>query len=235
LEGLTRTTEIVMAAEATPMGSARAWLVETGSPILLFVSLDLFVTLLFLLLSTSPERIGTFRPVDTVAPKLAELLAAGFALGLLASLPQRRLDLSLATICTALVGLLDLDHLPALLGVAQPVRPAHSVTFLALEVFAMFVAFRRRKEVPLIATAAFLGHLAADVGIFAPLTPFSFEYVSLDSLTVPLAVGAAGFALAAGYAKRRGRSTRTLTGTPSGGRGRVRGWLTSRPWSSTSP
>jgi hypothetical protein len=116
----------------------------------------------------------------------------------------------LLTLSVAFVVLLDIDHLPSLFGIAQPIRPAHSFTFLVLEVAALALAVRRRPEVELIAVAAFFGHVAGDTGIFALFAPFSFDYYSLNGYAFPLALTAVAFALVAGYAGHRNRPFHSL-------------------------
>ena len=167
---------------------------------------DLIITILFSVVSGNEVRIGTFRPLRAVPLKAAELAVVGLAVGMVASVSCRRLDVVLITLSLAFVLLLDVDHIPSFFGYAQPIRPAHSFTYLATIVVALFFAVRNRPEVELIAIASFLGHLSADSGIFAPFAPFSFSYMSLDGYKIPLVIGSVSFALAAGYVKRRNSS-----------------------------
>jgi hypothetical protein len=179
------------------------YLSETFPPILTFVALDLLVTVIFVTVSPSSSSIGTLRPVDTIPSKLVELVLIGLAVGLISSVAFRKIDLSMITISLAFVALLDLDHLPSALGFSEPIRPAHSIMFLAvLMIFLAFVS-RKQPEVELLAVAAFLGHMAGDTGEFAVFAPFSFAYSGLDPYRVPLAIGAVVFALLAGYVKYR--------------------------------
>ena len=128
----------------------------------------------------------------------------GFGVGLVASLSRRTIDLSLVTLGLAFVPLLDLDHLPSVLGVEQPIRPAHSLGFLAIGLVVLyFVAARGRPEIPVIAASAFLAHIASDTGLFAFYVPVSFNYVSLNEFRIPFALGAVGLAILAGYLKSR--------------------------------
>jgi len=185
------------------MDGLRRWLRDVVPPVALIVAIDLAVTLTFFGLSAGPARIGTLRPLGTIPPKALELVLVGVGVGLAACLGARRLDYSLVGLAVAFVALLDIDHLPSVLGVDQPIRPAHSFAFLALEVLALGVAFRRRPEVVLVAVAAFFGHVAGDTGIFALFAPFSFDYTSIDPYKVPFAVVATLLALTAGYVSRR--------------------------------
>jgi hypothetical protein len=190
------------------MEGLRRWLRDVVPPVALIVAIDLVVTLIFFGLSASPARIGTLRPLGTIPPKVLELVLVGAGVGLAACVGARRLDYALVGLAIAFVALLDVDHLPAAFGVNQPIRPAHSFAFLALEALALGVAFRKRPEVVLVAIAAFFGHIAGDTGIFALFAPFSFDYSSIDAYRLPFGVIAAVFALAAGYVSlHRHRST----------------------------
>ena len=185
------------------MEGLRRWLRDVVPPVALIVAIDLVVTLIFFGLSASPARIGTLRPLVTIPPKALELVLVGAGLGLAACLGARRPDFSLLALPVAFVALLDIDHLPSVFGINQPIRPAHSFAFLAVEVVALGMAFRKRPELALLAVAAFFGHIAGDTGIFALFAPFSFDYSSIDAYKVPFGVIAVVFALAAGYVTRR--------------------------------
>jgi len=185
------------------MGSFNRWLLEVVPPIAVIVALDLAVTVIFFALSGATARIGTLRPLSTVPAKGLELVLVGAAVGIVACLTERRIDLSVLTLAIAFVGLIDADHLPSALGIAQPIRPAHTFAFLALEVVVLAAAFRGRPELPFLAVAAWFGHVAGDTGEFALLAPFSFAYSSLGDFRVPFAIVSAVFALAAGYTVRR--------------------------------
>ena len=183
----------------------RGWARETFPPIIAFVSMDLLLTIVFFTLSAPSTHIGTLRPASTILPKLLELAAIGTALGLVSTLLFKHVDLTVITLSAAFTVLLDLDHLPALFGISQPIRPAHSLAFLGLTLVVLTFAARKkiRPVVLLIFISAFLGHMAADDGIFALYAPFSFQYTTIDAIRVPLAVGAVAFAVLAGYVKSR--------------------------------
>ena len=185
------------------MEGLRRWLRDVVPPVALIVAIDLVVTLVFFGLSATPARIGTLRPLGTIPPKALELVLVGTGVGLAACVGARRLDYSLLGLAIAFVALLDIDHLPSAFGIEQPIRPAHSFAFLALEVLALGVTFGRRPGVVLVGVAAFFGHVAGDTGIFALFAPFSFDYTSIDAYKAPFGVIAVAFALAAGYASRR--------------------------------
>ena len=179
------------------------WLKETIPPIVAYITLDLVLTSIFIAMSSSSVDIGAIRPADAIPPKILELVLVGLALGFVASLSFRKVDLNLLTLSLAFVMLLDADHIPAALGFQEPIRPAHSIAFLLLLLAVLSFTIRKQPEVELIAISAFLGHMAADTGEFAVLAPFSFAYSTLDPYRVPLAVGAVAFALLAGYVRYR--------------------------------
>src|SRR5712692_1971340 len=187
------------------MEGLRRWLRDVVPPVVFIVAIDLVVTLIFFGLSAGPARIGTLRPLGTIPPKALELVLVGAGLGLAACAGARRLDFSLLALAMAFVALLDIDHLPSAFGINQPIRPAHSFAFLAVEALALGAAFRKRPELVLLAAAAFFGHIAGDTGIFALFAPFSFDYSSIDAYEVPFGVIAAVFALAAGFVSRHRR------------------------------
>jgi hypothetical protein len=193
------------------MEGLRRWLRDVLPPIGLIVAIDLVVTLAFFGLSASPARIGTLRPLGTIPPKALELVLVGAGVGLAACVGARRLDFSLLALAIAFVTLLDIDHLPSAFGIDQPIRPAHSFAFLAVEALALGVTFRKRPEVAFVAVAAFFGHIAGDSGIFALFAPFSFDYSSIDAYKVPFGAIAVVFALAAGYVSRHGKRPATAS------------------------
>ncbi|HZW57108.1 MAG TPA: hypothetical protein VFF30_12535 [Nitrososphaerales archaeon] len=189
------------------MSLIRGWLKQVVPPIAIFLMIDLLLTLVFFSTSSPNVHIGTLRPADAIPPKLGELAVVGAGLGILSTLAYKHIDLSLITLFTAFVVLLDLDHLPSVLGVAQPIRPAHSLAFLGVTLVVLSVVLRNRQpEVGSIFVSSFLGHLAADTGIFALFAPFTFQYFSIDAVRIPLMAGAVAFALLAGYIKNKRRT-----------------------------
>jgi hypothetical protein len=187
------------------MEASRRWLREVVPPVALVFALVLAVTVAFYALSGPSARIGTLRAASTIPVKGAELVLIGAAVGLTACAAERRPDASLATLAVAFVALIAVDHLPSALGVAQPIRPAHTFAFLAIEVVALRLAFRTRPELLPLAAAAWFGHVAGDTGVFAFFAPFSFDYSALGPYRVPFAIIAAIFAIATGYQVRRRR------------------------------
>ncbi len=183
--------------------SFRDWYSNVTPPILLFLFIDIAATLISFALSNPTVRIGALRPASTILPKVAELALVGVAVGLVSCIPRKTFDPVIVTLATAFVLFLDLDHLPSVFGVFQPIRPAHSLGFLLLVVGAFAIFFSGRPELELVFVSSFSAHLAADTGIFAPLAPVSFAYVSLDIYRLPLALGATLLALLSGYIRRQ--------------------------------
>lgn len=101
-----------------------------------------------------------------------------------------------------LVVLLDLDHLPAYLGIAQPIRPAHSIVFI-LCALVFTTILLGRFDLDLVVLSSFTAHLGIDSGLFPPFSPISFQYMQLDPFRIPLIAASVLFALAAGLAWRR--------------------------------
>jgi hypothetical protein len=185
---------------------------EIIAPILVFGAITLIVTFLFTLLSDPSARVGGIRPENTIAPKLLELAAGGALLGCLASLAERKADINLIILSVFFVMLVDLDHIPAALGIPEPIRPAHSISFIVITSFALFLVFRGKIHLPLIALSSFLGHIAADTGLFAPFAPISFEYLTFNRFDFYfIATAAVFFAIIAGSLKRRSAFNETLS------------------------
>jgi hypothetical protein len=172
---------------------------ETAAPIIVFLAVDLGLTLVFFGISSPSVHIGTLRPVATIPLKLLELAGAGLAVGLVASLLAKRIDLGLITLAVAFTGLLDIDHLPSLFGVEQPIRPAHSIAFLAITLVGLGLVARGRYDIQAIFVASFFAHMASDSGVFAFFAPISFNYFSIQDYRIPLALGSVAFALLAGH------------------------------------
>jgi hypothetical protein len=164
------------------------------------------MVLLFTLISlyTAPQdaQIGTFRPFQTIPSHVLILTSLGLGLGLTTSAVRRKLDLRIAILVPALVVLTDLDHLPAYLGLAQPIRPAHSVIFIICTV-ALMATVIRKAGVELISLSAFFVHLSADTSVFPPFSPVSFQYYGIGDFRIPALLSAVAFALVAGLAMKR--------------------------------
>lgn len=165
-----------------------------GGMVLLFTVISLY---------TAPQsaQIGTFRPIQTIPFHEMILALLGLGLSIAMFVAQRKLDLRLVILVPVLVVLTDLDHLPAYLGLAQPIRPAHSVIFIICTV-ALMATVIRKVGVELVSLSAFFAHLSADTGVFPPFSPISFQYYDVGAFRVPFLFAAIALALAAGLAMR---------------------------------
>lgn len=173
--------------------------------IAIYILLVTAFTLGSLVLGSPEVNVGGIRPAGTIPLHLLELGLTGALLGVVSSLLYGRRQIATVFLLPILVVALDLDHLPIYLGAAQPIRPAHSLLFLLADV-AVTALVVRKPGFSLLGASAFLGHLAADTGIFPALSPVSFEYFPLQPLQVPLAVGSLLLALLAGLLLRRAQN-----------------------------
>jgi hypothetical protein len=191
------------------MEAFNRWLRDVVPPIAVILVLDLAVTVAFFGVSEASVRIGTLRSVSTLPAKALELVLVGAGVGTLACVAERRLDVSLLTLAVAFVALIDVDHLPSVFGIAQPIRPTHTLAFLTVEVFVLWATFKSRRELIPLAIAAWFGHNAGDTGVFALFAPFSFAYSPLGLYVAPFAIASAAFALLTGYVSRRRQEPRS--------------------------
>ncbi len=168
-----------------------------GTMVLLFTLISLFV-------APQNSQIGTFRPVSTIPFHELILGSLGLVLGLIVSLARKQLDFGLIILVPAFVVLTDLDHFPALLGLAQPIRPAHSIIFILCTV-ALMATVIRRTDVELVSLSAFFAHLSVDTGVFPPYSPISFQDYSIGEFRIPFLCAAIAFALAAGLAMKHNK------------------------------
>lgn len=174
----------------------------------IFTVLVLLITGISVLVGSPDVKVGSPRPLDTVPVHLLELAGFGIVLGIPILGICGRKGIGLAVLIPAMVVLLDLDHLPVFLGIAQPIRPAHSLVFLVTDMAATTIILRRL-DFNLIIMSAFAGHLSVDTGLLPPLAPFSFQYIQLDQYRLPLVISSMILAILAGYIWRReNRSTR---------------------------
>ena len=183
------------------------WMKYTFPSILIFLAADILLTIVFFQFTGQSVHIGTLRPESTIAPKILQLALVGLSVGLLASLASRKLDIGILTLAVAFTVFLDFDHLPSVFGMPQPIRPDHSVGFIALALTLLYVVNRKRPEIVLLAASAFMAHLAADTGIFAILAPFSFRYYTLSTFRLPLIVCSIALAILTGRVRYVRRSS----------------------------
>ena len=180
------------------------------------MGVDLFFTAVSLFLAPAASQVGTARPTDTILGHELEMAGLGVALGVGAAALYGRRGLPLGLLAVLSIVLLDLDHVPAFIGLAQPIRPAHSIFFIML-VLGMVAVAVRRLDVGLVVLSAFLGHLAVDSGVVPPLSPFSFAFASIDPYRGLFLAAAVLTALLAGLLVRRsaGRGTGERAALPA--------------------
>jgi hypothetical protein len=166
----------------------------------LYASLVLLFTIISLYASPRASQTGTFRALTAIPPHLLELAVGGAVLGLLVYTISRKLDLVL--VIPSVVVLTDLDHLPSALGIAQPIRPAHSIIFI-VTAFIVVATIIKRLDLSFAVMSGFFIHLSIDTGEFPPFSPLSFHYYELGSYLAIFATLAVASALIAGYLGRR--------------------------------
>jgi hypothetical protein len=174
--------------------------------IVLYASLDLLVTLISLYVRPPGSLVGVFRPVSLIPLHVFYLALGGVALSLIAGITYRRLDLGLVILIPSIVVLTDLDHLPSALGMVQPIRPTHSLVFVAVA-FVLVATVIRRLDLSFAVMSGFFAHLTVDTGLFPPLSPISFDYYNLGDYQPVFIALAVSSALVAGYLGGR----RTIT------------------------
>ncbi|MEM3638096.1 MAG: hypothetical protein QXX17_03325 [Conexivisphaerales archaeon] len=181
----------------------REAVVFVAKPVAMYLALNLVILVVTSLVAQPSVKIGTLRPVDTIPVKIMELVSVGIVLGIITSLSEKKFDLKVIALATVFVVLLDLDHLPSLFNVQEPIRPDHTLLFLATSSVILYLTGRSSIEVPLISASSFLAHIASDNGIFGLFAPFSFQYVTLNEYDPYLYAGAVILAVIAGRAKVR--------------------------------
>jgi hypothetical protein len=180
--------------------------------ILIFCGLVLLFALFGVFLAPASAKLGGTRPADTMPGHLLELAGFGLLLGAVLVAIYGREGFPLVPLMPVLIVALDLDHLPAYLGIAQTIRPAHSAVFI-ITVLAITAITIKRLEVDLVVLSATLAHLGIDTGVFAPFSPVSFDYYQLDPYRVPFLVCAILTAIVAGFVMKRRRSgTQSMRG-----------------------
>lgn len=167
-----------------------------------YALLVLIFTAVSIPLGSQEANVGGVRTLDTIPTHLVELASFGIVLGLGTLAVYGRRASWLVILPPFLVVLLDLDHLPIYIGIPQPIRPAHSLVFLATALLATGVLFRRM-EIELILVSSFMGHMGVDTGLFPPFSPLTFDYVQLDQFRIPLLASSILLSLSAGFFIRR--------------------------------
>ncbi|MDA4126122.1 MAG: hypothetical protein OK452_02815 [Thaumarchaeota archaeon] len=184
------------------MNSIRGSIREVLEVSAVFIAVGLTFTAVSVLTSDIHFKIGTFRPIYSIPPHLVALSAMGLAVGFATSLFSIRFSMRPVILSVVLMLLFDLDHIPAALGIPQPIRPAHSLLFLGVVVLAELILLKKPIETGVLIGAAFLGHLAVDTGLFPLFYPFSMQYYALNSIYPWLYVSAFVLAIMAGLLTR---------------------------------
>jgi hypothetical protein len=179
---------------------ARHSFIPVFQTIALYVSLVLIFTVISIYSSPQASETGTFRALSAIPPHVLALVAGGTVLGLLAFAIFRRLDLVL--LIPSVVVLTDLDHLPSALGIAQPIRPAHSIVFI-VTAFVLVATIIRRLDLSFAVMSGFFIHLSIDTGQFPPFSPLSFNYYTLGNYQTVFVGLALASGLLAGYLGKR--------------------------------
>ncbi len=177
----------------------RIAIVDVLHVILLYFFLGIAFTGASLLVSSSEVRIGTFRPLAAIPIHEFALFAMSILISGIAIIANRKFDFSLLLLPPVLVIFLDIDHLPSALGLTQPIRPAHSIFFIAIFSLLLFFALKKPASFSFLSISSFAGHLAVDNGVFAILAPFSFKYYSLAAYKTELFILSLCLAAIAGY------------------------------------
>lgn len=164
----------------------------------MFITVDLGLTLVSVAISDPSVRIGVLRPESSIPPKLGELAGVGIAVGVLSCVTRKKWDSVLVAMNAAFVLLLDLDHVPSTIGLAQPIRPAHSLGFLLVALIGLLVLTKKTSEMEFVLLSSFFAHMSVDTGLFGFFEPFSFSYASLDGYKLLFAGLSVFFALVAG-------------------------------------
>ena len=171
--------------------------------VMIFAMLNLIFTLVGVAIATPGEAIGGLRAVNSILPKLLQLVSVGLVVGISSIVVLRKFNLELALSGIILTPLLDIDHLPTIFGVPQPIRPAHSFLFMIVVSLTVYMALKR-VDLSLMTISASMVHLGADTSLFPLLSPLTLELYAMDELGhVGLFAVAVGTAILAGYAASR--------------------------------
>lgn len=171
--------------------------------VIVFVAVDLVFTAIAMGSARPNETIGTLRSVSTILPKLVQLAFVGLVVSVILLISRGVFNVELVLSGVVLTILLDIDHLPALLDIPQPIRPAHSFLFMAAVAFAIYIVLKK-VDMSLVAVSSTMMHIAADSSSFPLLSPLTLNLYDI-SILGHLEFGAAAIfiALCSGYAAKR--------------------------------
>jgi hypothetical protein len=170
--------------------------------VLIYAGVALAFTAVGTFFGPAAAQVGGTRPDETIPGHLAALAVFGLLLGLGSMIIYGRGGLPLVFLTATLTVLLDIDHLPAYLGVVETIRPAHSLPFIVVALSLTAITIKAL-DIDLVVASAFMGHMAVDTGLFAPFSPISFQYYEIGPYRLAFATGAILCALAAGVVLRR--------------------------------
>jgi len=148
---------------------------------LIYIALVLAFTFFGVYLYKESEPLGVFRGFSNIPLKAVQLLGFGLLLGIFTTLGCMQLTVSNIIYPVSFLVLLDLDHLPSLIGVSQIIRPAHSLIFLGITILMIFLIHRCSAAIPIIFLSTFIAHLGLDSPLFPLLTPLSLEIFEFNS------------------------------------------------------
>lgn len=185
-------------------GAGRAGYKAAGQATFIFVFMVFLFTLMGVLLAPAQAKTGSTRTSGTIPTHVEALAGFGLLLGGLAALLYGREGFHLVILIPSLTVLLDLDHIPIYLGIAQTIRPAHSIPFIILTVTITAITVKRL-DIDMAILSAFMGHLGIDTGQFAPFSPITFSYIQLDPYRGAFLIAAGAAAALAGVVIRARR------------------------------
>lgn len=179
------------------------WLKETAILVFVFSSVTITITLLGVILVPPNEAQGVLRPISEIPLKALLLLMLGLILGTVPSLTTHRLNLSFIVSGGILTLLLDLDHLPTVFQIPQPIRPAHSIVFL-IAVSVLVYLSTRKASLTVLTGSAFFAHLGSDKAFFPLLSPFIFDITEFSpEVSYSLVLVAFALALITGLLEKK--------------------------------
>jgi len=180
----------------------RGLLVPILGASLVYGAAALLFTAISILASPPESQLGNLRPLSSIPDHLSVLILLGLALATSSALIAGRKAIWLLVLIPLIVILTDLDHLPAAIGLAQPIRPAHSLIFITAAVAVTAIALRR-PAIDAGMLSGFLAHLSADNGVFPPFAPITFDYYEVAEFRIPALSASVILAVLSGYILRR--------------------------------
>ena len=119
-------------------------------PLIIYMMINLLFTALGVLLYEPELPLGIFRGFSNIPLKAIQLLGFGVLIGFLVSLGQKKFSLMSMIYPIFFLIMLDLDHLPSFFGIAQLIRPAHSLLFIGVFMVAIYLLYETNFIVPIL-------------------------------------------------------------------------------------